>query len=206
MAEGATGARGDRPIVIKVGGSLAETGRLASVLGIIGSARIPVVVVPGGGPFADAVRNLQAELRFDDAVAHRLAILAMEQMAELIVSQQPGMRLARTLGEISDAVMDGEIAVWAPLQMAGEDESIAADWSVTSDSLAARLAELLDARLVLLKSVGGTEGASAEQLAERGILDAAFPAISARADLAWTIFGPEDDCRLQTLLAGEGRI
>jgi 5-(aminomethyl)-3-furanmethanol phosphate kinase len=206
VAEGAAGARGDRPIVIKVGGSLAETGRLASVLSIIGSARIPVVVVPGGGPFADAVRNLQAELRFDDAVAHRLAILAMEQMAELIVSQRPGMRLARTLGEISDAVMDGEIPVWAPLQMAGEDESIAADWSVTSDSLSARLAEILDARLVLLKSVGGTDGASAEQLAERGVLDAAFPAISARADLAWAIFGPEDDGRLQTLLAGEGRI
>ncbi|WP_409563044.1 uridylate kinase [Hyphomicrobium sp. MC8b] len=193
-----------RPLVIKIGGSLAETGRLAPVLAMIGGARIPVVIVPGGGPFADAVRNLQSEMRFNDAVAHRLAMLAMEQMAECIVGLQPGMTVARSLDDISEAVMDGQIPVWAPLQMIGSDKTIPESWDVTSDALAARLAELLEARLVLLKSVSARDISSAMDLMREGIVDPVFPEIVARADLGWSIFGPEDDAALAALLIGEG--
>ncbi|MBS0234773.1 MAG: uridylate kinase [Proteobacteria bacterium] len=202
MAERA--ARGDRPLVIKVGGSLAETGRLASVLAMVCAARIPVVIVPGGGPFADAVRTLQTELQFDDAVAHRLAMLAMEQMAEFIVSEHSRMRVARSFDDISDAVMDGQIPVWAPLQMIGDDESISPSWSATSDSLSARLAEILAARLVLLKSVNVVRGATADELARSGVIDPFFSKIASRAGISWTVFGPDDDAALSALLADEG--
>ncbi len=202
MAEAGTSSV--RPLVIKVGGSLAETGRLGAILGIIAAARIPVVIVPGGGPFADAVRRLQSDMHFDDAIAHRLAMLAMEQMAECMVSQQIGMKVARSIDEISDAVMDGQIPIWAPLNMIGEDETIAADWSATSDSLAGRLAELLETRLVLLKSINVESGVSADDLAGRGVVDPLFPEIVARAGLSWSIFGPGDDAALAALLAGEG--
>lgn len=192
------------PLVIKIGGSLAETGRLASVLAMIGGARIPVVIVPGGGPFADAVRDLQSKMKFEDSVAHRLAMLAMEQMAECIVSRQPGMTVARSLDDISEAVMDGQIPVWAPLQMIGNDKTIPESWDATSDALAARLAELLDARLVLLKSVSARDISSAKDLVREGIVDPVFPEIVERADLGWSIFGPEDDAALASLLIGEG--
>jgi 5-(aminomethyl)-3-furanmethanol phosphate kinase len=198
--------RGVRPLVIKVGGSLAETGRLGAILAMIGAARIPVVIVPGGGPFADTVRRLQDEIHFDDAVAHRLAMLAMEQMAECIVSQHSGMKVARSIDEISDAVMDGQIPVWAPLNMIGEDETIEASWAATSDSLSGRLAELLGTRLVLLKSVDVGDGASADELSAQGVVDPLFPEIVARAKLSWSIFGPGDDAALAALLAGEGAV
>ncbi|CAA2139411.1 uridylate kinase [Hyphomicrobium sp. ghe19] len=202
MAEGRK--NGISPLVIKVGGSLAETGRLGETLATLSGAQIPIVIVPGGGPFADAVRSLQREIDFTDAVAHRLAMLAMEQMAEWIVSQRPGLKVAHSVDEISDCIMDGQIPVWAPLRMIGDDEAISADWSATSDSLAVRLAELLDAPLILLKSVDVAEDLSAEELALKGVVDALFPDIVARAGVSWSIFGPADDAALAAILAGEG--
>jgi aspartokinase-like uncharacterized kinase len=198
------GAAGIAPLVIKVGGSLAQSGRLPSVLKMIGEARIPVVIVPGGGPFADAVRVVQVEMQFDDSVAHRLAMLAMEQMAECIVARETGMKVARSLDDISDAVSEGQIPVWAPCQMMADDATIPASWDVTSDSLAARLAELLGARLVLLKSTEIEAGSSAEELATAGVVDPFFSEVVARAGLSWSILGPKDDAALASLLVGEG--
>ena len=73
-----------KPLVVKIGGSLVETGRLREILAIVARAQRPTVIVPGGGPFADAVRNAQAEFGFSDEAAHRMAILAMHQTALLM--------------------------------------------------------------------------------------------------------------------------
>jgi aspartokinase-like uncharacterized kinase len=198
-------ARDSRLLIVKVGGSLVQTGRLRSALAMIRTACIPVVVVPGGGPFAESVRSLQRTMQFDDAVAHRLAMLGMYQMAELMVSIQDGLKVAQTLEQIADALEHGQVPVWAPHSLMAEDATVPAGWSTTSDSLAARLAELLGgARLALLKSVDVENGESAEELARRGVVDSIFPVVVARAGLSWSIFGPRDDVLFAAILKGQG--
>ena len=73
-------------IVVKLGGSLSQSDALIKCLNSIeqryaGSA---VVIVPGGGAFADQVRMAQQHWQFNDETAHRMAILAMQQMALLM--------------------------------------------------------------------------------------------------------------------------
>lgn len=202
MAESAAG--GVSPLVVKIGGSLAQTGRMPSILSLIAAARASVVVVPGGGPFADSIRALQPTMKFSDPVAHRLAMLAMHQMAEVILAASERFTLAQSLPEMSTALSNAKVPVWAPLRMISDDDSVPANWSATSDSLAARLAELLGAHLVLLKSVDVEPRAKLDDLAGRGIVDPILPSVIARAGLSWSIFGPSGDARLRALLDGEG--
>lgn len=198
----AEAARAALPLVVKVGGSLAETGRLKGVLAILSAATRPVVIVPGGGAFADKVRDLQNAIRFDDASAHRLAMLGMHQMAEVYFTMNERLAPADSLDGIARVLAVGLVPVWLPLQMCQGDRDIPSDWTITSDGLAARLAERMGgAPLVLLKSlsVAGTE--SAAELARDGVIDAAFPDIAARAGLSWSILGPDQDETLITLVA-----
>ena len=83
-------------IVIKLGGSLEQAKTLADGLTRIAqhysqqhSQQQAVVIVPGGGVFADTVRAAQHQWQFNDRIAHEMAILAMQQMALLFQSLQP---------------------------------------------------------------------------------------------------------------------
>ena len=194
-----------KPIVVKVGGSLAETDRLKPILKLIANSQRPVVVVPGGGQFADKVRDLQNAIRFDDAAAHRLAMLGMHQMAEVYFTLEERLAPADSLDGIARVLATGLIPVWLPLQMCQDDHEIPANWSISSDGLAARLAERMGgADLYLLKSIDVLGEASIEEVTEAGVVDPAFHGIVARARLNWRILGPSDDAAFAALLAKGG--
>ena len=160
--------------VVKLGGSLHDAAalrlRLAELATMPGPPR---VVVPGGGPFADAVRELQPRLGLDDLAAHRMAILAMQQFGLALQALEPRLALAETEAELRGS----RAAVWLPWALAGLDREIEPSWDVTSDSLAAWLAARLGAELlILVKSAPVAPGeATAGALAERGLVDPAFP-------------------------------
>lgn len=188
-------------VVVKIGGSLAETGRLKSILSLVAAARRPLVVVPGGGTFADKVRNLQQVMQFNDAAAHRLAMLGMHQMAEVFQSLEPRLEIFERPDSVDAVRAAGRIPLWVPLPMMEDDTVVPRDWSTTSDSLALRLAELMgSAPLALLKSVDAPPQSTLASLAEDGVVDKAFPALAARTSLPWRIFGPSDDAALAAFL------
>lgn len=189
------------PLVLKLGGSLAETGRLRDHLALLGRARRAVVVVPGGGPFADAVRAAQKSMGFSDAAAHDMALLAMHQMAEAMCDLAPRLVAVERLDAMAAAWRRHRVPVWLPTKLCAGDRRIPRDWSITSDGLAARLAErLCDAEVALVKSCPVPAAASAPALARAGIVDPVFPVIVARAKLAWRVLGEGDEARLRVLL------
>ena len=166
--------------VVKLGGSLfSDTAGLSAWLRAIAEAAPPArIVVPGGGPFADAVRGLQDRLGFGDLAAHRMAILAMQQAAMRLHELEPRLHLAETEPELRrDAA-----SLWLPWRLAGREPALAASWAVTSDSIAAWLAARLGAtHLVLVKSAALPVGpATAAALAGAGLVDEAFPAAARR--------------------------
>ena len=187
-----------KPLVLKLGGSLAESRRLAGLIDIVVAATAAVVVVPGGGPFADAVRTIQPQLGLTDALSHRLALLAMHQMGHVIAARHPRFAPAETLADIATALVAGAIPVWLPYSLQHDDESLPADWTATSDAMAARLAERLGSGAVaLVKSCAVPKGATLDDVTAAGIADPVFGHIVRRAGLEWAIYGTDD----QQLLA-----
>lgn len=189
-------------LVLKLGGSLLESGRLASVLDIVARRKRPVILVPGGGKFADQVRQSQAANGFDDASAHRLAMFAMHQMANVIASRSRHFAPAATKEEIGMAGVNGLVPIWLPSTLAGADETIPKTWDMTSDSLAAWLAGAVGAKEVaLVKSCGVEPAADLEQLTAAGIVDPLFRGYVERLNLSWSVVGENDDERLRHLVA-----
>jgi aspartokinase-like uncharacterized kinase len=163
--------------VIKLGGSLATAPDLRPWLEtIVRTPGPPRVVVPGGGPFADAVRAVQERWRFDDRIADRMALLAMHQYGLMLTGLEPKLRPAETIDSIRAACAAGLVPVWLPYAMVAEREDVEASWEVTSDSLALWLASAIGAeRLVVVKSAAlPHEPTEIDSLMEKGILDRAF--------------------------------
>jgi aspartokinase-like uncharacterized kinase len=164
--------------VVKIGGSLASDELLLcwlDVLSCYGGGE--VVIVPGGGPFAEQVRISQHHWHIDDSASHVMALLGMEQYGLMMSGIRKDLVPAECEADIFRVLENAGVPIWLPTFMVAHEEKIEHSWDVTSDSLAAWLARKIGAtRLLLVKSVsfGGRE-ISAEELSQQGIVDIAFP-------------------------------
>ena len=142
-------------MVVKIGGGLLRAWGLAGLRAACYDVAAhadsrPVLVVPGGGPFADAVRTVDRDGELGDRLAHRMALAAMDQLGtvlhELLPDPEPIAQLRAPPG------LGLLLAAPAFTGRTGVPES----WAVTSDSLAVLAADAIGAdHAILLKPVDG---------------------------------------------------
>ena len=184
------------PIVVKIGGGvLAHRSLFGGVLTVIGCAGAPLVIVPGGGPFADAVRAADARLGVSDEAAHWMAILAMDQYAHLIASRLTRSVIVDDQDGIDRALRTARIPVLAPFRWLRAADPLPHSWDVTSDSIAAWIAGTLgSSRLVLVKPPNATGPALTDRYFPRalsGTVEVSCIAADALKTLAWTLLATE---------------
>jgi dihydroneopterin aldolase len=191
------GGRDRGIVVVKISGGLVAGSRIRSILGIVGRARRPVVVVAGGGALSEGVGRLKDSLGLSQAAACRMTMLAMHQTAMAIADLQPRLTPVETIASIRQALAAGRVPVWLPLRMSDRDHAFPTGSPVGSDGLAARLAERLGAILVLLvKPHRIQRAAKLVDLAAEGLVDDAFVGIVARAGLRHRVLGPGEAATL----------
>jgi aspartokinase-like uncharacterized kinase len=160
--------------VIKFGGSLCHPDTIhAAIAWLEQQAQShSVVVVCGGGAYADLVRTEQQRLGFDDVIAHRQALLAMEQTA-FILQGTWQQRTGRAM-PISDS--GTSMTLWSPRRLLLDQNVVPASWDITSDSLAVWLAKEIGASLLsLMKSLDiSFDQGSPVDWHSKGWVDAAF--------------------------------
>ena len=180
--------------VVKIGGSLSHDPALRgwlTELADVGGGR--VVIVPGGGDFADKVRQYQAEWRFNDLAAHNMCLLAMTQYALMMQGLLPELVLASSEAKVRRALRDGRVAIWVPTALMRDEPDAMSNWDTTSDSLAAWLSTVLNAeRLIVVKSCPIELGAPIEALASSGIVDRRFLGYVEDANYLVEFFNKDD--------------
>jgi aspartokinase-like uncharacterized kinase len=146
--------------VVKIGGGLMDSVEtfdavMAEIVAV--SWEVPLLIVPGGGRFADSVREADRRFGLSDEAAHWMAILAMDQYAHLLLSRVPRGRLVSHPQEIEPALESGMVPILAPYRWLHETDSLPHSWEITSDSISAWVASRVGTeRLVLVKPSGAS--------------------------------------------------
>jgi aspartokinase-like uncharacterized kinase len=144
--------------VLKIGGSLTRGNGLQSLCREISqlAPRYRLLIVPGGGEFADLVRDAYNRFNLDDTTAHNMALLAMDQVGFLLGERIAGSILTADLASARSAAESGKTAILLPAVTIRQADPLPHSWQVTSDTISAWIASQTPCkRLVLLKDVDG---------------------------------------------------
>jgi aspartokinase-like uncharacterized kinase len=134
-------------IVIKIGGSLIQRGRglVREIIEYSNSDDETILIVPGGSIFADTVRRINAE----EEAAHWMAVLAMEQYGYYLGNGND----AKLIDNLN---INGKGAyILLPYNLLKTKDELPHTWDVTSDTIAAWVAQKLEARFIKATDVDG---------------------------------------------------
>ena len=170
--------------VLKVGGSLAENPtsltKICRKLSVLTKDH-RIVIVPGGGEFADTVRKLDKIYGLSDVIAHKIAIVAMDQYGLFLSDITPNSYVSHSLEEISNPVKD-KVPIFLPSQLMFREDPLENSWDVTSDTIAAYIADKLHAKkLVLVTDVDGIFSQDPKQNVDTKLIEE----LSAEELLGW---------------------
>ncbi|NIM44112.1 MAG: delta 1-pyrroline-5-carboxylate synthetase [Nitrososphaeria archaeon] len=145
--------------VLKLGGSLAEDPvalkDLCAELGRLAKDH-RILIVPGGGRFADLVREMHQRFLLSDPVSHKMAILAMDQMGYILTDLIQNAQEIYVTSEAEELSRKRMLPVLLPSRLLLGEAPLEASWDVTSDSIAAYVAILSHAeKLILITDVDG---------------------------------------------------
>ncbi len=182
------------PLIVKVGGSLYN--QIPDLAPILIASDRPLFIIPGGGPFADLVR----QVRVNNDAAHWMAIAAMEQYGWFI-SSFGILTTDRIAVPLTTTVL-------LPYRCLRSTDILPHTWDVTSDTIAAWVAGTLHLDLLLLKSIDGIfiNGILQEQvtgLVESDIVDPCFIPFVIKNTVKTTIINGSQPDRVEKYLKGE---
>lgn len=175
-------------VIIKLGGSLIEKGR--DVLRLLSdyaeekekSKALTIILIPGGGPFAEVVRNLSESM--SEETAHWMAVLAMHQYGLFLANGGIEIPVVESEDEIDEA---GPVCLLLPYKILKAEDRLPHTWDVTSDTIAAFVANKIGEKtFIKLTDVDGIidekghliERITAKEMVERGergCVDAELP-------------------------------
>ena len=189
---------------IKIGGSLYDSKHLTSWLDAISQySNTKIIIIPGGGPFADQVRRADEKFHLNQIHSHNMAVMAMQQYSQMLASLCPVMLLANSTEKIQQAWCETNAVIWEPYEMVRDQCSLPRSWNITSDSLAVWLASILEINNLLLvkSSIEVLEKTNLVALEENKCLDPGLIELSYKSKINLHFLHKTKVSDLQSLLS-----
>ncbi len=147
-------------VIFKIGGKILENyeniNTTIAQLSQIYKEKIikKIILIPGGGSYANFVRNLHDKLEFDEELAHWMAILSMNYNGIELNEKFPEIITIDNISKLKK--LNKTFSIFLPFKFLKENDQLPHNWEVTSDSIALFLAkELVLNKCFLIKDVDG---------------------------------------------------
>jgi 5-(aminomethyl)-3-furanmethanol phosphate kinase len=150
------------------------------------------VIIAGGGNLVEAVREIDRDSAIEVVAAHWICVDLMDVNCRLLSAMLPEIAVVDRFEQLKTCIEHPGATIFCPGHFLRQIEptcsgtKLTADWSVTSDSISARLAVVCEAAdLVLLKSIApplAQSGAIEEwssNLGALGYVDSFLPKLAA---------------------------
>ena len=181
--------------VIKIGGSLLDLPDLADRLqGFLGDFSRPYpIAVCGGGRIVDVCRDWDRQHQLGEEPSHWLALEALSVTASFLERVVPLFSHVRSPTEFAPLWRRRRVPLYdAHAFIRDIDETsespLPRRWRVTTDSIAARMAQHFEAaEVILLKSTSIPEEATLEDAARDGFVDPHFPSAARDVERVVTV-------------------
>ncbi|MFX1279644.1 MAG: hypothetical protein ACFFA3_09515 [Promethearchaeota archaeon] len=113
-----------------------------------------VIIIPGGGTFANFIRTLYSELKFNDELAHWMAIISMNYNGIEMSKKFPKLKIFEDINKLKE--IERSLSIFLPYRFLKKNDILPHDWQVTSDSIALFLAKTFGLKeCFLIKDVDG---------------------------------------------------
>ncbi|ENN96420.1 aspartate/glutamate/uridylate kinase [Methanocaldococcus villosus KIN24-T80] len=134
--------------IIKIGGSL--TYYIKPLLESLKSyKREEIIIIPGGGKFADTLREIDKNLSLSPSISHKLAIKCMDILGE-VFSDIGGIKAYDNLFDLKREIKKERIAILLPSKLLLSTDISEHSWNVTSDSLTLYISKFLNVKNIII--------------------------------------------------------
>ena len=113
------------------------------------------LIINGGGDFANFIRRYDSEIGFSNHITHEVAIDSMDIIAKLLNDKFKFTKIVYDLDEAKKVANLNKIPILACSKVLKELDPFEHSWNVSSDSIAAYISNLLEAKLLIATNVDG---------------------------------------------------
>ncbi|AEH06743.1 [5-(aminomethyl)furan-3-yl]methyl phosphate kinase [Methanothermococcus okinawensis] len=137
--------------LIKIGGSLTYYAKplLNKLKRFSDEYEEKIIVVPGGGAFANVVRELNEKGGLNNRSSHKLATMSMDMMG-IYFSEISNIKTADNLYDAKYILKNDNIVILLPSKIVLSTDELPCSWDVTSDSIGAHIARLLNLNSIII--------------------------------------------------------
>lgn len=138
--------------VVKLGGSLFPEEIIKFCNAMIGKR---VLLICGGGEFANKIREYNEKMHFSDTANHKTAVMCMDIIGMLIADKVDNLKAVYSLEKANKVLEEGNVPVLLPSKLMEYQDPLEHSWKVTSDSIAIYISWLLESKILIVTNVDG---------------------------------------------------